>query len=69
MKKLAIAAAIALLAAGCAHKPEPAKPQVNRAMKADKYAAPKKPVVVEAATPNGVVKKRWSWPHPSWLSK
>jgi hypothetical protein len=59
MKKLAIGAAIALLAAGCAHKPEPAKPQVNRAIKADKYAAPKNPVVVEATTPNEVVKKRW----------
>lgn len=27
-------------------------------MKADKYAAPKKPIV-EAVTPNEVVKKRW----------
>ena len=69
MKKLAIAAAIALLVAGCAHKPsEPARPQVNRAMKADKYAAPKKAAPVEAPTPNGVVKKRWQWPHPAWLN-
>jgi hypothetical protein len=58
MKKLAIAAAVALLVGGCAHKPELAgTPQVNRAAKADK--APKKPVVVEATTPNEVVKKRW----------
>ena len=62
MKKIAIAAAVALLVGGCAHKPELAgtpMPQVKRAMKADKYAAPKKPVVVEATTPNEVVKKRW----------
>jgi PBP1b-binding outer membrane lipoprotein LpoB len=72
MKKLAIAAAIALLAAGCAHKPEPAKPQVNRAMKADKYAAPKKAAPVEAATPTEQIKKRWYHrfkTHPKWFSK
>jgi uncharacterized lipoprotein len=69
MLRALFAASLVALLAGCASIPAPSKPQVNRAMKADKYAAPKKPVVVEAATPNGVVKKRWSWPHPSWLSK
>jgi uncharacterized lipoprotein YajG len=52
MKKLAIAAA-ALILAGCAHVP-----QVNRAAKADKYAAPKA-AKIEQPTPNQVVKKRW----------
>jgi PBP1b-binding outer membrane lipoprotein LpoB len=54
MKKIAIAAAVALLVAGCAHAP-----QVNRAAKADKYAAPKQAAKVEQPTPNQVVKKRW----------
>ena len=64
MKKLAIAAA-ALMLAGCAHVP-----QVNRAAKADKYAAPKQAAKVEMPTPNQVVKKRWypkfkiHWLHP-----
>jgi hypothetical protein len=72
MLRALFAASLVALLAGCAHKPELAgtpMPQVNRAVKADKYAAPKKAAPVEAATPNGVVKKRWSWPHPSWLSK
>jgi putative hemolysin len=60
MKKLAIAAAIALLVAGCAHKTgEMMYPQVNRAAKADKYAAPKKAAPVEKPTPNSVVKSRF----------
>jgi hypothetical protein len=58
MKKLAIAAAVALMAAGCAHK-IPSQPQVNRAAKADKYAAPKQTAKTEMPTPNQVVKKRW----------
>lgn len=69
MKKLAIAAAVALMAAGCAHK-LPSQPQVNRAVKADKYAAPKKASPVEMPTPNQIVKKNWfpkfkvKWLHP-----
>jgi hypothetical protein len=60
MKKLAMASAVALLVAGCAHKPsETPKQQVNRVMKADKRAPPKVAVPVEASTPNEVVKKRW----------
>jgi len=58
MKKLAIAAA-ALLMAGCAHVPMKQQPQINRAMKADKYAAPKKAAPAEMPVPNEVVKKRW----------
>jgi hypothetical protein len=61
MKKIAVIS-LALLLGACAHKPELAgtpMPQVNRAVKADKYAAPKKAAPVEAATPNEVVKKRW----------
>ncbi len=64
MNKLAIAAA-ALMLAGCAHKPPPKQqtkqPQVNRAMKSDKYAAPKKVAapVAPMPVPNEVVKKRW----------
>jgi hypothetical protein len=54
MKKLAIAAAVALLVGGCAHSP-----QVNRVAKADKYAAPVKAVPAPMPTPNQVVKKRW----------
>jgi PBP1b-binding outer membrane lipoprotein LpoB len=54
MKKLAIAAAVALLVGGCAHAP-----QVNRAVKADKYAAPKKVAAAPMPTPNQIVKKRW----------
>jgi len=54
MKKLAIAAAVALLVGGCAHAP-----QVNRTAKADKYAAPKQVAKVEMPTPNQQVKKRW----------
>lgn len=63
MMKAAIAAAVALMAAGCAHAPlmkqAPEKHQVNRAMKSDKYAAPKKVAPVEMPVPNEVVKKRW----------
>lgn len=54
MKKLAIAAAVALMVTGCAHAPI-----VNRAAKGDKYAAPKHTMKSEAPTPNQVVKKRW----------
>jgi hypothetical protein len=54
MKKLAIAATVALLVGGCAHVP-----QVNRAAKADKYAAPKKAAPVAMPTPNQIVRKRW----------
>jgi hypothetical protein len=60
MRKSAIAAAVALMAGGCAHAP-----QVNRAAKADKYAAPK-----QAETPNQVVKKRWFPKYKiQWLHK
>lgn len=56
MKKLAIAAAVALTAAGCAHNiPQ----QVNRTAKASKYSAPVKSAPVEMPTPNQAVKKRW----------
>lgn len=58
MKKVAIAAAVAMLVTGCAHK-IPSHPQVNRTAKADKYAAPKKAAPVEMPTPNQTVKKRW----------
>jgi hypothetical protein len=58
MRKIAIAAAVALMAAGCAHKIQ-SQPQVNRAAKADKYAAPKQTAKAEMPTPNQVVKKRW----------
>lgn len=65
MKKLAIAAAVALMAAGCAHNPQSytssakvVQPQVNRAAKADKYVMPKA-APVEMPTPNQAVKKRW----------
>jgi PBP1b-binding outer membrane lipoprotein LpoB len=58
MKKLAIAAAVALLVGGCAHK-NPSNPQVNRAAKADKYTAPKQAAKAVMPTPNQVVKKRW----------
>lgn len=54
MKKLAIAAAVALMAAGCAHVPVKQQHQVNRTKKADKLVVKK----VEA-TPNQVVQKRW----------
>jgi PBP1b-binding outer membrane lipoprotein LpoB len=53
VKKIAIAAAVALMVGGCAHAP-----QVNRTAKADKYAAPKT-AKVEQPTPNQIVKKRW----------
>jgi len=46
-------------------------PQVNRAAKADKYAAPKQSVKSpEATTPNQIVKKRWYdrfKVHPKWF--
>jgi len=58
MKKLAIAAAVALMVGGCAHK-LPSQPQVNRAAKADKYAAPKQVAAAPMPTPNQIVKKRW----------
>jgi hypothetical protein len=54
MRKVAIAAAVALLVSGCAHAP-----QVNRAAKSDKYAAPVKAAPAPMPTPNQVVKKRW----------
>lgn len=65
MKNIAIAAAVALLVSGCAHAP-----QVNRATKADKYAAPAKAVPAPIPTPNQIVKKNWfpkykiRWLHP-----
>ena len=65
MKKLAIAAAVALLVAGCAHAP-----QVNRTAKADKYVAPKKAALVAMPTPTQTVQTRWmpkfkiKWLHP-----
>jgi len=48
------------LLAGCA-TPQmmQSQPQVNRAAKANKYAAPKAVASVEATTPNEIVKKRW----------
>jgi hypothetical protein len=58
MRTIAIAAAVALLVGGCAHKPS-AQPQVNRAVKSDKYAAPKKAVPAPMPTPNQIVPKRW----------
>jgi PBP1b-binding outer membrane lipoprotein LpoB len=54
MKKIAMAAAVALLVGGCAHAP-----QVNRTAKADKYVAPKAAVKAPMPAPNQVVKKRW----------
>jgi hypothetical protein len=59
MLRALFAASLVALLAGCASIPEPAKPQVNRTMRADKYAAPKKAPPVEAVTPNEIVKKRW----------
>lgn len=65
MRTIAIAAAVALMVGGCAHAP-----QVNRAAKADKYAAPKQAVKAPMPTPNQVVPKRWmpkfkiKWLHP-----
>lgn len=52
-------ASVVLLLAGCAHAPMKQQPQVNRAMKSDKYAAPKKAAPVAMPVPNEVVKKRW----------
>jgi PBP1b-binding outer membrane lipoprotein LpoB len=69
MKRITIAAAVALLVGGCAHK-LPSQPQVNRTAKADKYAAPKKAAPVAMPTPNQTVQKRWmpkfkiKWLHP-----
>ena len=57
MKKLAIAAAVGLMIAGCAHAP-----QVNRAPKADKQSYTKSAKTVQPAevvTPNQAVKNRW----------
>jgi hypothetical protein len=65
MKKLAIAAAVALMVGGCAHAP-----QVNRTAKADKYAPPKQAAKAEMPTPNQVVKKRWFPKYKiQWLHK
>jgi uncharacterized lipoprotein len=62
VKKIAIAAAVALMVGGCAHAP-----QVNRTAKADKYAAPK---TAEMPTPNQVIKKRWFPKYKiKWLHK
>jgi hypothetical protein len=58
MRTIAIAAAVALLVGGCAHKLS-SQPQVNRPAKADKYAAPKAAVKAPMPTPNQVVSKRW----------
>lgn len=54
MKKLTIAAAVALMVAGCAHAPVMKQPQVNRAAKADKLVVKK-----TEPTPNQTVKNRW----------
>jgi starvation-inducible outer membrane lipoprotein len=61
MLRVFFAASLAALLAGCASIPQPKQspPQVNRAVKADKKAAPKPPVNVEKPTPNETVKKRW----------
>jgi starvation-inducible outer membrane lipoprotein len=58
MNKLALAAA-ALMLSGCATFPMKQQPQVNRAAKADKYAAPKVAKPTEMPTPSQAVKKRW----------
>jgi hypothetical protein len=64
MRTIAIAAAVALMVGGCAHAP-----QVNRAAKGDKYAAPKA-AKIEQPTPNHVVKKRWFPKYKiQWLHK
>jgi uncharacterized protein YceK len=64
VRKIAIAAAVVLVVGGCAHVP-----QVNRAAKADKYAAPKA-AKAEMPTPNQVVKKRWFPKYKiKWLHK
>jgi uncharacterized lipoprotein len=64
MRKAAIAAAVVLMVGGCAHAP-----QVNRAAKADKYAAPKTKTA-EMPTPNQVIKKRWFPKYKiKWLHK
>jgi uncharacterized lipoprotein len=73
MLRVFFAASLAALLAGCASIPQPKQPpsQVNRAMKADKYAAPKKAAPVEAVTPNEQVKKRWYdrfKVHPKWFN-
>lgn len=68
MKKLVAAAAVLLLA-GCATVPVKA-PQVNRAAKADKYAAPKKVAESPMPTPNQIVTKRWFPKYKiQWLHK
>lgn len=59
MLRVLFAASLAVSLAGCASIPDTAKPQVNRVMKADKYAAPNKAPPVEASTPNEIIKKRW----------
>jgi uncharacterized lipoprotein YmbA len=64
MLRVLFAASLAALLAGCASIPQPKQPtsQVNRAVKADKKAAPKPQVTVapvEQPTPNETVKKRW----------
>lgn len=55
MKRITIAAAVALMVSGCAHAPLTRQPQVNRAAKTDKLVVKKS----EPATPNQIVKKRW----------
>lgn len=66
MKKIAIAAAVALMIGGCAHAP-----QVNRTVKSDKFKVSAKSVkAAPMPTPNQIVKKRWfpkykiRWLHP-----
>lgn len=66
MKKLAIAAAVALLAGGCASAPKPS-------VMAPKKKAPLVRVApVEQPTPNQQVKARWYdrfKVHPKWFNK
>lgn len=60
MRTIAIAAAVALLVGGCAHKTgEMMHPQPNRTAKANKYAAPVKAAPAPMPTPNQIVPKRW----------
>jgi PBP1b-binding outer membrane lipoprotein LpoB len=72
MKKAAIAAAIALMVAGCAHAPMK-QHQVNRTNKTDKGNYNRSAKVITTApmpTPNQTVQKRWfpkfkiRWLHP-----
>lgn len=54
LRALLSGSVVLLLLAGCAHVP-----QVNRAAKADKHAAPKTTAPAPMPTPNQIVKKNW----------